>query len=203
MLGEMGQQVLWRPATLCPCQAEYSSSPDVNCPNCHGRGVVWGKAIPAHTGTAGQSTSRKYASYGRFEDGDVVWTIPSNSPMWDCGEFDRVIMTQSSLPFSRNLTRDGTEKVSLSVISVDRCVWRRPGDNLLIDAGLPRIDPDTNEVSWVDQGSAPDPGAQYSISGRYRPEYFIFGSLPRDRAHYQGLDRPRLVIARKFELFQK
>lgn len=199
-LREMGQAVSWRRASACPCRDPFSGAPEQGCPNCEGRGTVWGAATPAWTGVSGMKIRRQYADFGRWEDGDVLLTVPGASPLWAAAEHDRILMLQSSEPFSAVLTRDGTERLRFPVASLDRCTWRRPGDKALVDAAPPRVAAD-GTLSWADPARAPDPGEQFALTGRKRPEFYVFQEMPIDRSHFGGLALPRRLAARRFDLF--
>lgn len=200
MLKEMGQAVEWRRAYLCPCRDPYSGAARQGCPQCHGKGVLWADAVAAWTGVAGMKVAREWAQFGLWESGDVVLTVPSDSPMYAAGENDRVTMIQSSEPFSTQLTRDGTDKLPFEVQVIDRVFFLKADDSSIVDCGIPTV-ADDGSLSWGTPALAPDPGVQYSVTGRKRPEYYLFREFPNDRAHFGGLSLPRKVILRKFDLF--
>lgn len=201
MLGTMGQAALWRRASLCPCRDPYSGQPRPDCPHCEGRGIAWGGGVAATTGLAGMRVVRQFADFGRWMAGDVVLTVPSNSPLWDARENDRVLLSQSSEPYTAVMERDGDERVRGQVYALDSCWWLNPS-GAVVQGAIPAIAAD-GKLSWADPAQAPEPGTQFSLSGRRRPEYFIFTELPQDRAHFGGLPLPRRIQARKFDLFGK
>ena len=51
--------------------------------------------------------------------------------------------------------------------------------------------------------AAPVPafGQNYSLTGRYFPEYFVWVDLVQTRHHHDGFDLPRHVVLRRFDLF--
>jgi len=200
LLGEMGQAVAWRKAYACPCRDDDTGAARQGCPVCDARGQFW-DVVPteAWTGLAGMRVNREWAAYGLWESGDVVFTIPSDSPLYAAAEFDRVVMSNSSEAFSVPRRRGAAnETLTFPVVQIDRAFWI--ADGAVVDGDLPVI-ADDGTIDWSGAATAPDAGVQYSISGRKRQEYFIFRDLVQDRAHFYGLALPRKVVARKFDLF--
>lgn len=187
MLREMGQDVLWRRAAVCPCRNAYSGAAVQGCPVCQGKGVTWdATATAAWTGLAGMKVMREWAAFGLWESGDVILTIPGDSPLYAATEHDRVVMSQSSEPFSQPLTRGApNEFLTYPVVSVDRVFWLSLDGATIIEGGIPAVS-DAGVIDWSGAASQPDPGTQYSITGRKNQEYFIFKELPQDRAHFGG-----------------
>lgn len=200
LLRNLGQQVAWQRASLCPCHDEYSGSARAGCPACNGRGSLWAAPVAAWAGMTGMRQAREWAAFGQWESGDVVLSVPSDSPLYAAGEYDRVVMVNSSEPFSLARTRDGSDKLAFAVVQVDRVFWLNPGDSAIVEGGIPTVAAD-GTLTWADPAGAPDPGVQYSITGRRRPEYFVFKDLPQDRAHHSGAALPRRMVLRRFDLF--
>ena len=198
--GGLGQAVIWRRASLCPCRDPLSGQPEPGCPQCAGRGQFWGRGIAAHTGVSSQRQLRAWLDSGEIEVGDQVLTVPGASPLYAVGELDLIIMAQSSEPYAVVLTRDGSEAVDPGAYGLDQCFWLRPGDRAVVQGDVPRLDPATGALIWDNPARAPDPGLQFSLRGRRRPTYFVFRDLPQDRAHCGGLGLPRRIVARKFDL---
>lgn len=197
LLANMGQRVAWRRAYLCPCRDTYSGAPVPGCPQCRGKGTLWAEAVDAWTGLAGMKVAREWAAFTQWESGDVVLTIPSDSPLYAAGENDRIVMSQSSEPFSIALTRGTLDRVTFPVLQVDRVFWLTDDLAATIEAGIPTVAPD-GTLTWTE--SAPPDGKQYSVTGRKRQEYYVFKDLPQDRAHHGGATLPRRVVARRFDL---
>ena len=195
--GGLGQAVTWRRASFCPCRAVYSGAAEPDCPLCQGRGTLWAVPVAAWTGLAGMKQTREWAAFGEWQSGDVVLSIPSDSPLYAAGENDRVLMTQSSEAFSTGLTRGVKDQPPFMVVEVTEVFWRDPATKARVNGALPSVAPD-NTLTWA-SGGPPD-GVQYSVSGRCRPEYYIFRDLVQDRAHSGGLALPRKTVARRFDL---
>lgn len=214
----LGQNVSWRRSFLCPCRSFTSGSPQQGCPICGGRGVAWDPAIPAWTALAGMKIAREWALFGLWQSGDVVISIPEDSPLFDIGENDRVDFPDSSQPFSIILM-GGISVLPFPIKSISRVVWKDPGTHLLVTGGIPTVGPG-NVLSWglpdpfsddfSDQFGAgrapadsigPPDGVQYSISGQRIPQYWMFRDLVQDRHHHAGLRLPRRVALRAFDLF--
>jgi len=196
--GGLGQAVTWRRASLCPCRNAYSGAAEQGCPLCAGKGSLWAVPIPAWTGLAGMRATREWQAFGEFKGGDVVFTIPSDSPLYAAGETDRVVMTQSSEAFDQVLTRGAGDQLRFPVQEVTECFWRDPTTKARVDGAAPKVAAD-GTLTWT--SGAPPAGTQYSISGRRRPEYYVFRDLVQDRAHHFGRALPRKVVMRRFELF--
>jgi len=199
-LNGMGQTTLWRPAIDCPCRNPYSGAADQTCTICQGAGQAWGDPVEGTVALSGQSMQREWASFGLWESGDLVVTLPSDSPLYAMGEFDRVIFTDSSEPFSITRIHGKSGVLPFSVVSFDRCVVRLVDNNSMVldDIATPMLD-DDNMPTWTT--GAPGLLQQYTLSGRKHPEYYTYGNFPQDRAHHHGLDLPRKVILRRFDLF--
>jgi hypothetical protein len=224
MLNSMGQVVSWRRAHECPCRDARSGAADFKCPICKGKGVYWELPSPpyfskpyfgseyfgpsyfgcsskcgAGTGIAaiaGQKVQNEWAKLGEYEAGDQVMTLPSDSPLYDIGQNDRLIMTQSSVPFSQVFLHDGSDRIDFRVVSILAVYWR--DGSSLVNGGIPEVKID-GSLSWTER--EPPNGVRYTITGRRRPEFFIFREMPQDRAHYGGQRLPRRVVARRMDLF--
>jgi hypothetical protein len=210
-LNKMGQRFDWRRAYFCPCRNPHSGSADPDCLNCGGKGYAWGAAVSGMSGIAGQKIQREWAQFGLWESGDVVLSIPSDSPLYAMGEFDRVTMTDSSQPFSVQIGSP-SEPLRWPVVSIDRVYWLDDGEP--VDAPLPSVAPDGVTLQWLppepEDDEEPDPevetgeppaGVTLSVTGRRRPEYFCWGEYPSDRAHHSGQPLPRRVVLRMFDLY--
>ncbi len=201
-LNGLGQQVLWREAIDCPCRNPHSGAADQACALCHGVGQAWSEYVEGVVALSGQKQQREWAAFGLWESGDLVVTIPSDSPLYILGEFDRVTFINSSEPFSLTQVREKSGPLPFLVRSLERCVVRGTDDQehpVLVELAVPTLD-EHNQPTWG-AGQGPDPLQTYSLAGRKYPEYFVYGNFPQDRAHHQGLDLPRKIILRRFDLF--
>lgn len=196
----LGQALEWRRAYLCPCTDPHSGSPEAGCPVCAGRGSVWASPVAAWAGIASQRVAREWAQYGQWESGDQVMTIAADSPLYAAGENDRLTMTQSSEPFSVPLVRGSGDVLRFPVVQVDRVFWRDPATLALTEGGIPAV-ADDGSLSWAED--EPPAGVQYSVTGRKRPEFYIFKDFPQDRSHQGGMTLPRRVVARRYDLAGK
>lgn len=171
--------------------------------------------------------AREWANFGLWESGDVVLTIPSDSPLYEAGEHDRLVMTDSSEPFSTLATDrtprpvitgdqlaptvddtdrlgDGwqavTVKIGFAPSSISRIIWKEPGTEALVEGAIPTVT-GGDSLTWSRPTGCPPVGVQFSITGRRHQEYYLFRDLPQDRAHHGGAALPRRVAARRFDLF--
>jgi hypothetical protein len=193
-LADMGQAAAWRRAYACPCRNPRSGAADPKCPQCGGLGTYWDEPVDCSVAISGQKVQAEWAKFGLWESGDQVVTLASDSAAYAMGQFDRLAMTQSSVPFSVVL-RPG-DRMREPVVSVDRATWFEDGD--LVEGGPPEVG-DDGTLTW--DSDAPPDGAQIALTGRKRPEYFCLQEFPQDRAHHHGRDLPRRVVLRKFDLF--
>ncbi len=200
-LQRIGQDMDWRRAAMCPCRDPESGAARKGCPVCRSAGVIWSPAVGSRAGVSGMKVQREWASFGEFASGDVVVSVGSDTPLYACGENDRVIFTDSSAPFDLVLTQgDGQERVRQPVVAFDRCFWLSDDNQSIVPGDLPMQGAD-GFLSWAAGAAAPPPERQYTVTGRARPEYFMFKDLGQDRAHYGGLALPRKLVLRKFDLF--
>lgn len=193
----LGQNVAWLKATSCPCRNPLSGAAKQSCPTCKGKGVFWSDPIAAWTGLAGMKVAREWAMYSEWASGDVVITIPSDSPLWNIGEIDKVKFTDSSQPFSTVLM-GGVDLLPFQAASIDGVIWLDPITQAPVTGGIPTQASD-GTLSWT--SGSPPTATQYTVSGRRIPEYYCFRDMAQDRAHSAGLALPRRVILRLFDLF--
>jgi hypothetical protein len=198
-LAKIGQDLAWQPSSACPCVQPFSGSPDPNCPHCDGKGRLWGTSVPCSAGIVSRDIMRQAAPMAILDAGDVMLVIPSDQPIYAIGEYDRVVMTDRSEPFSLNLIA-GANALRFNPVSIDRITWLdEEGD--LVDGTLPR--------SWANgvltwpplAAKTPPAGVTVAITGRRHPEYFCWLTLTLDRPHHSGAPLPRRVVLRRFDLF--
>lgn len=200
LLRSMGQDVLWRGASMCPCRNPISGAAAQGCPVCDGRGWSWGAGAPAWAGVTGQRVNKEWAAYGQWQSGDQVLSIGSDSPLYAVAENDRIIMVNSSVPFN-SIVKPGVTRLPWTVVaSIASVHWLTPDGTASVQGGLPLVDASGN-LSWPLGRLAPPPTAQYVVAGRAKPEFFIFREYPQDRAHHAGAPLPRRVVARRWDLF--
>lgn len=201
-LNHIGQQVQWRRSYACACVNPTSGAPDPKHRLCNGKGRLWDSAIDTVVGVARQETLAEWQASGLYESGDMVLSIPQSSPLYDAGQFDRILLKNGTDVFSQPMVRGGpTERLLFTVKSFSRCFWLDPITRLPIEGALPVVDEDGN-LSWPGLGEPP-PGATYSLTGEKYSEYFIFGSFPSDRNEHQGARLPKRLIARKWDLLSR
>lgn len=196
---KMGQQVLWRSANACSCVNPTSGAPDVKCKLCNKKGRIWNKPLQTVCGSQKQQTQAEWANSGMWEAGDLVVTVPENSPMWDGGQYDRVTLLNATDRFSQPLTRgSGTDNLSLFTVDrIERMFWKHPQTQALVEGGIPAVDADGN-LTWTDR--EPPMGVTYSITGFKHSEYFIWGDFPANRNIHSGVRLPKRVVLRRWEL---
>lgn len=196
-LRHIGQDMQWRRAFLCPCRNLNAGHAKPNCTVCKGKGTYWGDPVGGVAGLSGMQVQKQWFGFGLAELGDVVITIPSDTAMYQIGQFDRVVMSDSTQPFSLVMVRGGpAEYIPFKPVSVDYVTWiedgglRQGGKPAAIENGIPR---------WLSDG--PAEGVVYTIAGRRHQEYFVYQDFPQERAHHHGEPLPRKVVLRKFDLY--
>lgn len=200
-LNNIGQEVKWRRSYSCACANIDSGAPDPKHALCNGKGRLWLDPVLTVTGVASQNATQEWAKSGNYETGDMVMSVPQNSPMWDAiGQFDRILMLNSNDVFSQPLRRGApSERLIFTVQSVSRCFWLDPIARTVVEGGIPVID-DNGNPSWPDGGQPPD-GYTYSLTGQKYDEYFIYMKYPSDRNEHAGMRLPKRIVARKWDLF--
>lgn len=199
-LRAVGQRVKWREASVCPCRNEFSGAAEATCPLCHGKGWLWAAAVDGVIGIPRQDVNRFVKEFGTYEAGDMAIAVGSDSPLYGMGRFDRVVLMNSTDRFERFLVRGENDVVDAPVAQITRCYWRNPTGTALEEGAIPAWDPVTKALTWED-GEGPPIGQQYAIIGTKYDEYFIFDRMPSDRNEHQGLQLPKRVPLRKFDLF--
>lgn len=197
VLNQMGQSFSWRRSYACPCVNKNSGQAKPNCPNCSGKGRLWGGAVSGDAGIVSRSKMRDFAAFGIWDQDDIMLSIPSDSPLYAMGQFDRVAALNRSEPFSINFVRGMNDTVKFPVISIERSFYLE--NDLIRDTPIPTVNPTTGQITWA--SGAPPVGATFSLTGRRAPEYFCYAELPTDRPLHFGEKLPRRVTLRRFDLF--
>lgn len=152
-------------------------------------------------GMAGQKVQQRWQQMGQWQDGDAVVTIGSDSPMYEMGKYDRVLMLNSTDYFSLVLTHGGPqEKIHEPVEKVTRVFWLNAQGNAIVEgAAFPKVNAD-GSLTWPGSG-APPLGTQFSVTGTRFTEYFCWDQFPSDRNEHSGARLPKRVVLRRFDLF--
>lgn len=199
-LSGIGQRVAWRRSYACACANPDSGAPDPKHALCNGKGRLWVDPIETVVGVTRQQVNAETAASGMYENGDMTVTIPQNSPMWECGRFDRIMLLNSTDIFSKPMTRGApNERLLFSVESLVRAFVLDPITRVDVDIPLPVVDANGN-VSWP-ANNGPAPGVKYSLTGVKYDEYFIFTQYPSDRNEHSGARLPKRLMARAWDLF--
>lgn len=196
-LENMGQDMLWRVSSMCPCVNPNSGAAKHNCPVCSGKGRSWAAPVKVKAGLASEKVLRAWAQFGQWTSGDAVISVPENSPMYDAGQFDRITMLNAVDRFSLVLTRGLNDRVSFQARKIQRVFWLN-SQSQVVEGGIPAVDGAGN-LTWT--AGAPPAGMQYTVTGERYSEYFIYDDIPGDRNHHYGARLPRKIVARRFDLF--
>lgn len=199
-LNHMGQKLKWRRSYACACVNSDSGQPDPKHVLCGGKGRLWDDPIDVVAGVTKQDTNTEWNASGLFEAGDMIMSIGEDCPAWDAGQFDRIVMLNSTDVFSQPLRRGApNERLLFNVDKLIRVFWLHPTTRQPVDGTLPDVDANGN-LSWPN-GGAPPMGATYSLTGTKFDEYFVFQNLPSDRNEHSGARLPKKVQLRKWDLF--
>lgn len=196
-LNSIGQSFDWRSAAACPCVNTYSGAPNPDCTHCYGKGRFWAVAVNGTAGIVGRNQLKKFAQFGEWDAGDTMISIPSDSPLYAIGQYDRLVAVDRSEPFSMNLVYGVNDIIRFPVIELDKVFWIDADDNM-VEGDLPTINSD-GTLTW----GATQPAAQatFSLTGRRHPEYFVYIDLPLDRPFHHGANLPRRCVLRRFDLY--
>lgn len=199
-LKHMGQQLLWRRSYACACVNPDSGAPDPKHALCNGKGRFWDDGIETVAGIAHQDANADWQAAGMWMAGDMLMSVPENSPMWSIGQFDRVLMLNATDVFSQPLKRGAiNERLLFTAASFRRVFWLDPVTRLPVDGALPVVDA-AGHLSWPN-GGAPQVGQVYSLTGTKYDEYYCFSAMPSDRGEHSGARLPKKVPLRLFDLF--
>ncbi|MFX1716750.1 hypothetical protein [Paraburkholderia sp. A1RO-5L] len=201
--GQIGQQYAWYQSSACPCCDPNSGAALPSCPLCLGRGKIYpAEPVDGVAAIAGQRAQKDWAQFGQYESGDVVVTIPSDSPVYAMGQWDRVTALNTQQVFSLVLESGSpVEKLYTSVLSVTLTFWLINGGTQIQQGGIPTVNPN-GTLSWPN-GGQPPAGTQYTITGTKMLDYYCWGMYPTNRNFQQGLALPRKVVLRDWDLFSR
>lgn len=197
LIGDLGVNAVWRRGYACPCVDVNTGAPSACCPHCRGIGRVWVGGVQAVVGKASSKSLKDWMAFGRYDDGDAVFTIGSDSPAYAAGPYDRLQMVDMSEPFSLNLTRGVNDFVNFPIISIERVLGIEGG--VMREYGFPDVN-QTGDLEWPTGG--PPNMATYSLTGRRFVEYFVSKEQPLDRPFHQGRALPRKVVVKRFDLLR-
>lgn len=196
-LAGIGQGYTWRKSYACPCVNPNSGAAKKNCPHCSGRGRIWVAGKSGVAGMAGAKTQKEWAQFGLWESGDVVVTIPENTPIYDIGQFDRMTALNSTEQFSIPLIRGENDRLHFQVQDIGRVFWINEA-GAIVDGGIPTVSAN-GVLSWA-SGEPPE-GQQYSLNGTRFLEYYCWGQFPSNRGMHSGARLPKRVVLRRWDLF--
>lgn len=195
----IGQDLEWRRSYACACVSATSGAPDPKHQLCMGKGRIWKPAVSTVAGVANQKVMAEWMQSGMYESGDMILSIPQNSPLYTAGQFDRIVMRNSSDVFSMPMTRGApNERLLFQVKSIERVFWLHPTTRLEVEGGIPAVD-DNGVLTWTD--GEPPGNTVYSLTGTKYAEYFIFQNMLSNRGEHRGARLPKRVVARKWDLF--
>lgn len=201
MLALAGQPATWERALVCPCRTTRTGGADPACAVCQGRGFIWESPQAVTIGLNGVNLRREWAPFSQWENGDIVAIIPSDSPAYRAGEYDRFTLTQAVLPLTMILTRGVNDTLKYRTIQSVLKVWAivngAKKEFVEVVAGEGDYTLNGNTFAWVTNEL--QPGQQYSVLFEAHPEYGVYKDLLHDRP-IGGQALPRRVHLRHMPL---
>ncbi len=200
-LTKIGQKLGWRRSYACACVNPDSGAADPRHQLCNGKGRLWDDMIETVAGVAHQAVDVENGAPGPWETGDMLMSIPESSVMYDnIGQFDRILMLNSTTVFSQPLKRGApSERLLFTAQKFTRVFTLDAVARLPVEYPLPIVDTLGN-LSWPN-GDGPPAGTVYSITGSKYDEYFCYLSMPSDRGEHSGARLPKRAPLRLFDLF--
>ena len=197
-LNALAQQWVWRKAYACPCISSRSGQAVPNCIHCNGNGRLWGDPVNGSACVIGRSAVLKFSKFGEYLNEDIFLEVPSDSPLYEMGVYDRVDSINRTEPFSQNIVAGINVAKKFDVLSVEKVFWLDT-DNNRVEGDIPAVQND-GSLSWA--GVIPPTGVTYSITGRRNAQFYCYAQLPLDRPHFGGLDLPRRLVLRNYSLYE-
>lgn len=199
-LGNVGVVVTWSRASECPCRVARTGGTNVDCPVCEGLRYVWDGAVETRIGLTGLKIDRQFGQMVEWQKGDALATIPSDSPAYVCGEYDRFMVTDGENRFNAVLTK-GKDRLKHNGVKAIERVFSVMGGNVNDYQEWDHYEMNGRELVWHPSAGIPE-GTQYSVRYVASPEYFVYRDLPQDRPQF-SLDLPRKVPLRLMDLFSQ
>lgn len=164
----------------CPCISISTGTPDPNCTQCENGTQYWGEEMIKGLIT-GTTNEKQYADSGGFMLGTMQLTVNSGVRL---GYHDRIIHTESIIPYAELMTRGTLDKLRYTPLEVDRVIdsaWNEYaiGEDFELDG---------KNIEWVD-GCGPATGTRYSVAYTCNPVWLVlsFLHLVRDTVVKEGL----------------
>jgi hypothetical protein len=170
LIEKKGYQLVHYKGMLCPCLNPATGQPDPNCNFCERGWQYYGKEDIAGVIT-GVTHEKQYAEAGGFMLGAMQLTVKADVRL---GYHDRIIHTDSIIPFSELITRSDTDKDRLKYLPAEfeRIVDAagkeyQQGVNFTVDDRV---------ITWMGD-SIPAPGAPISLAYMTHPVWLVLNYL--------------------------
>lgn len=197
LLNHLGQQFAWQKAYACPCINPHSGQAKQNCQVCQGKTRYWGSAVSGKAAVVGREQAKRQAEFGLWEAGDLMLSIPSDSPLYDIGLYDKVAALNRTEPFSTTAVSGDNTVFRFAITSIDSIIWL-DANQQIVQGAIPIIGAN-GQIIWG--ANQPPPNTSYAVTGRKTPDYFCYNDLPIDRPHHAGGALPRRIQLKRFDLF--
>ncbi len=195
---KMGHTLAWRKSYACPCLTPSSGQARSDCVHCNGKGRLWDAEVEGRCGFTAMNAKKGMADFGVWEEGDSVLSIGSDCPWYNAGRFDRFRSTVSTHTFTDNLRRGFGDRLSGSIVCIDRVFWLDDSQEF-VEGGIPAV-ADNGALTWAGGVGEPPPGTVFSIAGTRYDEYFAYLQIPQNRPIH-GAALPKKLPVRRFDLF--
>ena len=193
MLNRLGQRWAWRRGYRCPCVLAATNQANPACPLCHGKAWMYAPdAVEGVAAVSGAKVQKQWKDFGLYENGDVVVSVGSDSPIYAVGPYDRLRQMDSDEPFS-SVWQPG-QKLKFVPATIDRAFWVNGAE---VHDIPPPVIGDDGTLSWT---TAPPAKTLVSLTGRRPVEYFVYQDVPVARGHQLGDLLPRKVVLRRYDL---
>jgi hypothetical protein len=141
---------------------------------------------------------KQWELFGRYETGDVVVSIGSDSPVYTIREFDKLVFVNSVEQFSSVMTKTANSVEPApyyDILSISSLFYLNISSAIVNVSGVTFNN--SNKTLDFSDNSIPV-GTQYSITGTRCPSYYMYMDFPQVRYHHHGSLLPKRVVLRKW-----
>jgi|SRR5579862_5774240 len=190
----------WRSASACPCVDPTTGASKPNCPVCKGKGRIWADEVTCFAGMQNMRNDKAFAQFGTWEQGDALFTVGSDSPMYAAAQYDRIRALYATVSFSLVIEPGANDKLTGTIKSISAVFWLDPTGTQIIQGSIPTVNAD-GSLSWTTGQTAPPADTAYTVTGVKYLEFYVYTHLPSTRNNNQGASLPVKFLARRFDLY--
>lgn len=177
------------PAQVCPCLDPGRGKVLYDCSQCDQIGYLYGDAIETQALISNRSLSSDYKERGVIVTGQASAVFLSGVTV---GTFYKIRSKTETVIINNDvLTKgstflDGTSKERVRFREVLEIENLRDLDRPYLEGVDFRLGPDNRTIQWIDGGSHPEEGTQYSLRYKTYAEYLVMHSEPVIRGLMPG-----------------